>query len=68
MTGQGNGKPKVALVVGAGAIKCAAAIGVHKVLEDAGIGVDHTIFAKVTGKLVFTEKGAGRFISVVPEA
>ena len=40
MTGQGNGKPKVALVVGAGAIKCAAAIGVHKVLEDAGIGVD----------------------------
>jgi NTE family protein len=26
--------------VGAGAIKCAAAIGVHKVLEDAGIGVD----------------------------
>jgi large subunit ribosomal protein L27 len=36
--------------------------------ENAGIGVDHTIFAKVTGKLVFTEKGAGRFISVVPEA
>ena len=35
--------------------------------ENAGIGVDHTIFAKVTGKLVFTEKGAGRFISVVPE-
>jgi NTE family protein len=34
------GRPKVALVVGAGAIKCAAAIGVHKVLEDAGIGVD----------------------------
>jgi len=33
-------RPRVALVVGAGAIKCAAAIGVHKVLEDAGIGVD----------------------------
>jgi NTE family protein len=32
--------PRVALVIGAGAIKCAAAIGVHKVLEDAGIGVD----------------------------
>ena len=36
--------------------------------ENAGIGVDHTIFAKVTGSLVFTAKGAGRFISVVPEA
>ena len=36
--------------------------------ENAGIGVDHTIFAKVSGRLVFTEKGAGRFISVVPEA
>jgi large subunit ribosomal protein L27 len=36
--------------------------------ENAGTGVDHTIYAKVTGKLVFTEKSAGRFISVVPEA
>ena len=36
--------------------------------ENAGIGVDHTIFAKVTGRLFFTAKGAGRFISVVPEA
>jgi large subunit ribosomal protein L27 len=36
--------------------------------ENAGIGVDHTIFAKVSGRLVFTTKGAGRFISVVPEA
>jgi NTE family protein len=38
--GIGVARPRVALVVGAGAIKCAAAIGVHKVLEDAGIGVD----------------------------
>ena len=36
--------------------------------ENTGIGVDHTIFAKVSGRLVFTQKGAGRFISVVPEA
>ena len=43
MTEGGNGGPRVALVVGAGAIKCAAAIGVHKVLEDAGIGVDHLV-------------------------
>jgi large subunit ribosomal protein L27 len=35
--------------------------------ENAGIGVDHTIFAKVTGRIVFAEKAAGRFISVVPE-
>jgi len=35
-----TGRPGVALVIGAGAIKCAAAIGVSKVLEDAGIGVD----------------------------
>ena len=36
--------------------------------ENAGIGVDHTIFAKVSGRLVCTQKGAGRFISVVPGA
>jgi large subunit ribosomal protein L27 len=36
--------------------------------ENAGIGVDHTIFAKVTGRIVFSEKATGRFISVVPEA
>jgi NTE family protein len=35
-----SGAPRVALVIGAGGIKCAAAIGVAKVLEDAGIGVD----------------------------
>jgi NTE family protein len=35
-----NKKPGVALVIGAGAIKCAAAIGVSRVLEEAGIGVD----------------------------
>ena len=35
--------------------------------DNAGIGVDHTIFAMVSGRLVFTAKGAGRFISVVPE-
>jgi len=39
--GSGKGaRPKVALVVGAGAIKCASAIGVHKVLQENGIGVD----------------------------
>ena len=36
--------------------------------ENAGIGVDHTIFAKVTGRIVFSEKATGRIISVVPEA
>jgi len=34
----------------------------------AGIGVDHTVFAKVGGRVVFSEKAAGRFVSVVPEA
>jgi large subunit ribosomal protein L27 len=32
-----------------------------------GIGVDHTIFAKVSGRVAFTSGNAGRFISVVPE-
>jgi large subunit ribosomal protein L27 len=36
--------------------------------ENAGIGVDHTIFAKVDGRIVFTQKAAGRFVSVIPEA
>ncbi len=33
-------RPRVALVVGAGAIKCAAAIGAYRALTDAGVGVD----------------------------
>jgi large subunit ribosomal protein L27 len=36
--------------------------------ENAGIGVDHTIYAKVSGRLVFSEGHAGRLVSVVPEA
>src|SRR5450759_3388956 len=48
--------------------KVKAKVSEHLLGENAGIGVDHTIFAKVSGRLVFTEKGAGRFISVVPEA
>jgi large subunit ribosomal protein L27 len=35
--------------------------------DNAGIGTDHTIFAKVAGRVQFTEGGAGRLISVVPE-
>jgi large subunit ribosomal protein L27 len=34
----------------------------------AGIGVDHTIFAKVGGRVQFATGGAGRLISVTPEA
>jgi large subunit ribosomal protein L27 len=33
----------------------------------AGIGGDHTIFATVSGRVAFVHKGAGRFISVIPE-
>jgi large subunit ribosomal protein L27 len=36
--------------------------------ENAGMGVDHTIFAKVTGRVAFTTMSAGRFISIIPEA
>ena len=32
-----------------------------------GIGVDHTIFATVGGRIEFTTGGAGRVISVIPE-
>ena len=32
-----------------------------------GIGVDHTIFATVGGRVRFTAGGAGRVISVIPE-
>jgi large subunit ribosomal protein L27 len=34
----------------------------------AGIGVDHTIFAKVSGRIEFARGAAGRVISVIPEA
>jgi large subunit ribosomal protein L27 len=32
-----------------------------------GIGVDHTIFATVAGRIEFRSGGAGRVISVIPE-
>jgi large subunit ribosomal protein L27 len=34
-----------------------------------GVGTDHTLFAKVTGKVLFQKKGAGQrtYVSVVPE-
>jgi large subunit ribosomal protein L27 len=32
-----------------------------------GIGVDHTIFATVSGRIEFAHGGAGRVISVIPE-
>jgi NTE family protein len=35
-----RGKPKVALVVGSGAVKCAAALGLWKVLDRQGIDLD----------------------------
>jgi large subunit ribosomal protein L27 len=35
--------------------------------ENAGIGVDHTIYAQVSGRLVFSEGSGGRLVSVVPE-
>ena len=37
--------------------------------ENVGIGTDHTLFAKVTGRVQFRKKGAERrtFVSVLPE-
>jgi large subunit ribosomal protein L27 len=34
-----------------------------------GVGTDHTLFAKVTGKVLFQKKGAEKrmYVSVVPE-
>jgi len=34
----------------------------------AGMGVDHTIFARVSGRIEFSRGVAGRVISIVPEA
>ncbi len=35
--------PRVSLVIGSGSVKCAAAIGVAQVLEEAGIGIDRVV-------------------------
>ncbi len=37
--------------------------------ENVGIGTDHTLFAKVTGRVEFKKKGAEQrtFVSVLPE-
>ena len=42
MVEQGN-KPKVGLVIGSGSIKCAAALGLWKVLERNGIKLDMVV-------------------------
>ena len=34
----------------------------------AGIGTDHTIYARVDGRIGFARSGEGRIVSVVPEA
>ena len=36
-------QPKVTLVIGSGSVKCAASIGVVKVLTEAGIGIDRVV-------------------------
>ena len=43
MSTTANGRPRVALVIGSGGIKCAAAIGVWRVLQSAGIEVDQLV-------------------------
>ncbi len=37
--------------------------------DNVGIGTDHTLFAKVTGRVQFRKKGADKrtFVSVLPE-
>ena len=35
--------------------------------EGAGLGTDHTVFARVSGKVVFHTSGQRRVISVLPE-
>lgn len=35
--------------------------------DGAGLGSDHTVFARITGRVVFRTSGARRFISVVAE-
>jgi large subunit ribosomal protein L27 len=38
--------------------------------SNVGIGVDHTLFAKISGRVLFKKKGTERrtFISVVPDS
>jgi large subunit ribosomal protein L27 len=37
--------------------------------DNVGVGTDHTLFAKVTGKVAFKKKGVEQqmFVSVIPE-
>ncbi|HEY5719080.1 MAG TPA: 50S ribosomal protein L27 [Gammaproteobacteria bacterium] len=41
----------------------------YKPGTNVGVGTDHTLFALVTGKVVFQKKGAGKrtFVNVLPE-
>jgi large subunit ribosomal protein L27 len=35
--------------------------------EGTGLGSDHTVYAKVSGRVVFRTSGDRRFIAIVPE-
>ncbi len=41
----------------------------YKPGTNVGVGTDHTLFALVTGKVLFQKKGAGKrtFVNVLPE-
>lgn len=43
MTAAPGHRPQVTLVIGSGSVKCAASIGVVKVLAEAGIGIDRVV-------------------------
>jgi len=54
-------------VVPAGSIIVRQRGTVFRAGAGAGIGRDHTIYARVAGRVVFDRRAAGRFISVTPE-
>lgn len=62
MTSNGKSKKRVALVIGSGGIKCAAVIGVMKVLSEHNIGVD--LVVGCSGGSVF---GAAIALGLTPE-
>jgi NTE family protein len=64
---QGNGaQPRVAVVIGSGSVKCAAALGLLKVLQREGIGIDLLVGCS-GGSLYAALMGMGYDVAVAEE-
>lgn len=56
--GRGSEDRRIALVIGSGAVKCAASLGLHALLEREGLGIDLAVGSNAKSALLTVIKPA----------